>query len=120
MKLGKYNKLRIVRKVDFGLYLQGDYVDEILLPTKYVTADMHIGDEIEVFIYLDQEERPVATTLQPTAQVGDFAYLSGVLMGEPIRCLPLMGTGERRVLPVPRAEDAHGAREVIHSIYNGG
>lgn len=75
MKLGKYNKLRIVRKVDFGLYLQGDYVDEILLPTKYVTADMHIGDEIEVFIYLDQEERPVATTLQPTAQVGDFAYL---------------------------------------------
>ena len=48
---------------------------EILLPQRYVTKDMHIGDEIEVFIYLDQEERPVATTEHPYAKVGEFASL---------------------------------------------
>ena len=63
LKLGDYNTLRIVKSVDFGLYLDGGEEGEILLPQRYVTKDMHIGDDIEVFIYLDQEERPVATTM---------------------------------------------------------
>ncbi|SEW09205.1 hypothetical protein SAMN04487827_1461 [Prevotella sp. khp7] len=75
LKLGDYNTLRIVKAVDFGLYLDGGEEGEILLPQRYVTKDMHIGDEIEVFIYLDQEERPVATTEHPYAKVGEFASL---------------------------------------------
>ena len=75
LKLGDYNTLRIVKSVDFGLYLDGGEEGEILLPQRYVTKDMHIDDEIEVFIYLDQEERPVATTEHPYAKVGEFASL---------------------------------------------
>ena len=57
LTLGDYNTLRIVKSVDFGLYLDGGDEGEILLPQRYVTKNMRIGDEIEVFIYLDQEER---------------------------------------------------------------
>ena len=75
LRLGDYNTLRIVKSVDFGLYLDGGEEGEILLPQRYVTNNMHIDDEIEVFIYLDQEERPVATTEHPYAKVGEFASL---------------------------------------------
>ncbi len=75
LRLGDYNTLRIVKTVDFGLYLDGGEEGEILLPQRYITKDMHVGDEIEVFLYLDQEERPVATTERPYAKVGEFAYL---------------------------------------------
>lgn len=75
LNLGTYNTLRIVKRVDFGLYLDGGDEGEILLPKRYTNPQMHIGDEIEVFIYLDQDERPVATTEQPLAKVGDFACL---------------------------------------------
>ena len=73
--IGKYNKLKIVKSVDFGLYLDGEEKGEILLPQRYVSENFKIGDEIEVFIYLDSEERPVATTLKPYAQIEEFAYL---------------------------------------------
>lgn len=75
IKLGDYNRLRIVKKVDFGLYLDGGNEGEILLPSRYVPEDAGIGDELDVFIYLDQEERLIATTETPLAKVGDFAYL---------------------------------------------
>lgn len=75
LRIGEYTTLRIVKSVDFGLYLDGGEEGEILLPQRYVTRDMHVGDDIEVFIYLDQEERPVATTERPYAKVGEFACL---------------------------------------------
>ena len=75
LTLGDYCILRIVKQVDFGLYLDGGEEGEILLPQRYVTNDMHVGDEVEVFIYLDQEERPVATTEHPYAKVGEFVSL---------------------------------------------
>ncbi len=76
IKLGDYNTLRIVKRVDFGLYLDGgDEIGEVLLPQRYVTDSMKIGDEIEVFLYLDHDERIVATTEHPIAKVGEFAYL---------------------------------------------
>lgn len=76
IKLGDYNKLKVVKKVDFGLYLDGgEKAGEILLPTRYVPEGTRIGDELEVFLYLDNEERLVATTLDPLAKVGDFAFL---------------------------------------------
>lgn len=73
--LGAFNRLTIVKEVDFGLYLDGGDEGEILLPRRYVPTTYKIGDEIDVFLYLDQDERMVATTEQPLAQVGDFAYL---------------------------------------------
>ena len=75
IKLGDYNSLRVVKRVDFGIYLDGGEEGEILLPTRYVPEEVSIGDELEVFIYLDQDERLIATTEKPLAKVGDFAYL---------------------------------------------
>ena len=75
LKLGDYNTLRIRKRTEYGLYLDGGEEGNILLPNRYVTKDMRIGDEIEVFIYLDQEERTIATTEHPIAKVGEFAYL---------------------------------------------
>jgi len=67
--------LRIKKRTDYGLYLDGGDEGNILLPNRYVTRDMRIGDEIEVFIYLDQDERTIATTEHPIAKVGEFAWL---------------------------------------------
>ena len=75
IKLGDYNKLRVVKEVDFGVYLDGYDEGEILMPTRYVPDHLKPGDEIEVFIYLDQEERLIATTERPVAKVGEFGYM---------------------------------------------
>lgn len=75
LKLGDFNRLKINKKVDFGLYLDGGPEGEILLPSRYVPKSYNIGDELDVFIYLDQNEMPVATTEKPFCKVGDFAYL---------------------------------------------
>jgi len=75
LKLGDYNTLRIKKRTEYGLYLDGGDEGNILLPNRYVTPDMKIGESIEVFIYLDQEERTIATTEHPLAKVGEFAYL---------------------------------------------
>lgn len=75
MEIGKYNKLRVVKKVDFGVYLDGGNGMEILLPTRYVPENCQIDDEIEVFIYHDNEGRLIATTVRPVATVGEFAWM---------------------------------------------
>ena len=75
IELGKFNTLRVVKEVDFGMYLDGGEEGEILLPSRYVPENCKPGDELTVFIYLDNEERLVATTLTPLVQVGQFACL---------------------------------------------
>ena len=75
IKLGDYNTLRVVKRVDFGFYLDGGDEGEILLPKRYVPKGLNIGDDITVFIYLDQDEKLVATTQKPLAKVGEFAWL---------------------------------------------
>ena len=75
IRLGEYNHLTVTKQVDFGMYLDGGDEGEILLPSRYVPEGCKPGDELDVFIYLDNEERPVATTLVPKAKVGDFAFL---------------------------------------------
>ena len=75
IQLGKFNHLTIVRFTDHGAYVDGGEVGEILLPKAYVKDEMRPGDEIDAFVYLDQQERLVATFEEPLAQVGDFAYL---------------------------------------------
>lgn len=81
IKIGNYNKLRIERTVDFGAYLKStdtDSNEEILLPRRYLEPSMKVGDEIEVFVYRDSEDRPVATTEKPFVTVGEFAFLQTV------------------------------------------
>jgi len=78
VKLGQYNRLRVIKKVDFGLYLDGDKYGDILLPRKYADRNTALDDSIEVFLYLDSEDRIVATTLKPKAVVGECAYLKVV------------------------------------------
>lgn len=74
LSLGRFNRLTIVRRAEQGLYLSGG-PEDILLPNRYVPDGTEIGDEIDVFVYLDNEERLIATTETPKAQVGDFAWL---------------------------------------------
>lgn len=73
--LGKFNTLEVIKEVDFGMYLDGDEHGEILLPTRYVPENCKVGDWLNVLLYLDNEERLIATTLTPLVQVGEFACL---------------------------------------------
>ena len=75
IELGKFNQLEVVKEVDFGVYLDGGEEGEILLPTRYVPEDCKIGDILNVFLYLDMDERLIATTLTPFVQVGQFDCL---------------------------------------------
>lgn len=75
IRLGDYNRMTVTKTVDFGVYLDGGDEGEVLLPARYVPDGCNEGDELDVFVYLDNEERLVATTQTPLAKVGDFAYL---------------------------------------------
>ena len=78
--VGKYNRLEVVKELDFGLYLDGDDLGEILLPRRYVPGGTAVGDWLDVFIYLDSEDMLIATTEKPRATVGECAYLKVVSM----------------------------------------
>ena len=79
VEIGKVNTLRVVKEVDFGLYLDGGEVfGEILLPTRYVLEGTDVDQYIDVFIYLDSEDRIIATTETPLAEVDQFAHLKCV------------------------------------------
>ncbi|MFW5450529.1 MAG: S1 RNA-binding domain-containing protein [Methylophagaceae bacterium] len=78
VELGKLNTLTVVKKLDFGIYLDGGDLEEILLPSRYVPQDCSVGDELDVFIYLDSEDMLIATTETPKAMVGECAYLEVV------------------------------------------
>jgi predicted RNA-binding protein (virulence factor B family) len=82
VEIGKMNALRIVKEVDFGLYLDGGDKGEILLPTRYVPEQYEIDGMLDVFIYTDSEDRIIATTEKPFAMVGDIAFLEVVAVNE--------------------------------------
>ncbi len=77
LDIGKYNRLRIYRIVEFGAYLT-DGEAEVLLPKKFLPADKVVGDSMEVFVYLDSEDRPVATTRKPYGTVGEMKVMTVV------------------------------------------
>lgn len=77
-ELGRVNRLEVIKLVDFGAYLQTDTLGEVLLPNRYLPKGTEIGDHLEVFVYLDSEDTPIATTQRPRAQVGEFASLKVV------------------------------------------
>lgn len=78
MEIGKLNRLRVARMVDFGLYLVDNSGVEVLLPACYVDESMTVGSEVEVFVYRDSEDRIVATTERPKAMVNEVACLQVV------------------------------------------
>lgn len=75
IEIGKDNRLKVAREVDFGVYLADDEGNEVLMPARYVSEDVRVGDTVDVFVYTDSEDRPVATTEVPYAKVGEFAFL---------------------------------------------
>jgi len=79
IEIGKINKLKVERDTEYGLYLVAENFDEVLLPNAYVIDDeMPIGSILEVFVYTDSEDRPVATTKYPYAMLGEFGYFTVV------------------------------------------
>ncbi|MCP8898665.1 S1 RNA-binding domain-containing protein [Gilvimarinus xylanilyticus] len=74
-QIGQHARLPIVKLVDFGAYLDAQELGNVLLPKRYLDDSMSLGDEIDVFIHLDSNDIPVATTLKPRACVGESAYL---------------------------------------------
>lgn len=99
IQLGRYNQLEVVKEVDFGMYLNGDEDGEILLPKRYVPQGCKPGDVLNVFIYLDMDERLVATTraLCSSRRI----CLSGSSMGKPVWCISGLGTDEGPFCSVP-------------------
>ena len=82
IEIGNYNTLRVVKELDFGIYLDGGEAGEILMPTKYVPKGTKPDDEIEVFIYSDTEDRLIATTETPFAKVNEFAFLEATALSK--------------------------------------
>lgn len=78
VEIGKINTLEVVRETDNGLYLDGQELDEILMPKKFITEEVRNNGWADVFVYSDSEDRLVATTENPFAMVGDFAFLKVV------------------------------------------
>ena len=78
--IGRMNSLQVVKHTDFGLYLDGGADGEILLPKRYIPKDTpsEVDDWLNVFIYLDSEDKLIATTLKPKIQLGEFASLKVV------------------------------------------
>jgi predicted RNA-binding protein (virulence factor B family) len=77
-EVGKFNRLKVVKQVDFGVYLDGDELDTILLPQRYVPEGCELGDWLDVFLYFDSDDLLIATTEKPKAQIGDCEMLKVV------------------------------------------
>jgi len=78
--LGKYNVLQVVKRLDFGVYLDGHELGEILLPTSQVPPTAQIGDQLDVFLYKDSEDRLIATSKEPLAVIDEFAVLKVLIV----------------------------------------
>jgi predicted RNA-binding protein (virulence factor B family) len=108
MNLGEYNTLHIVRETDPGLFLADTEGNEVLLPHKYKPETYEIGDAISVFLYLDNEERPIATTLQPFVAKNNFGYLQ---CSDVTKYGAFMDWGLEKQLFVPFKEQARPMKE---------
>jgi predicted RNA-binding protein (virulence factor B family) len=104
VKTGDYNTLRVLRKVDFGVYLD-DGEAGILLPKRYVPEGLNEGDDIEVFVYHDGEDRLIATTDKPFGVVGDILKMKAVSVTEQGA---FMEWGIMKDLFVPKSKQIQG------------
>jgi predicted RNA-binding protein (virulence factor B family) len=102
--IGKRNILSIVRAAPPGLYLDGGELGEILLPGRYIPADLKPKDKLDVFVYRDSEDRLVATTETPLAMVGEFAYLKVISVNQHIGTFLDWGLAKDLLLPFREQE----------------
>jgi predicted RNA-binding protein (virulence factor B family) len=112
IEIGRMNALRICKEVDFGVYLDGGDLGEILLPKKQIPDDANIDDMLNVFIYHDSNDRLIATTLKPYAMAGEFAILE-VIDSNPVGTF--FDWGLPKDLLMPFAEQKH--RMVVGNRY---
>ena len=77
VKMGEYNVLKVIKEKSMGVFLDDGDVG-ILLPKRFVPAGVKIGDELEVFLYHDGEDRPIATTQKPLGVLGDIVKLKAI------------------------------------------
>ncbi|NNE78209.1 MAG: GntR family transcriptional regulator, partial [Pricia sp.] len=115
IELGNYNELEVLRDTSVGFFLGSETGTEILLPNKYVPKSASIGDKLNVFCYLDHEERPIATTLTPTVIRNRFGFLKVV---EVNKIGAFMDWGLEKHLLVPFSEQRDKMKEgqwyVVH------
>ncbi len=104
MEVGKYNTLRVLRATSVGLYLGDTEENDVLLPHKYIPENIEMGQELEVFIYRDSEDRLIATTLTPAIYLNQFAILE-VVATSPIGAF--LDWGLEKDLFVPFKEQQH-------------
>ncbi len=113
--IGKFNTLRIERFAPPGLYLEDEEGTEVLLPNRWITEDMKIDDELEVFIYRDSEDRMIATTLRPHILRDEFGYLQVKQVNQ---VGAFLDWGLEKDLLVPfkeqRAKMREGGRYLVH------
>ena len=102
--IGRRNRLSIERSSGPGLYLNGGELGEILLPGRYIPTDVKPGDLLDVFIYLDSEDRLVATTETPLAMVGEFACLRVVSVNRRVGAFLDWGLAKDLMLPFAEQE----------------
>jgi predicted RNA-binding protein (virulence factor B family) len=119
--IGKINSLRVVKEVDFGVYLDGgESFGEILLPIRYVPKQVQADDMLDVFIYYDSEDRIIATTETPLTQVGEFAFLEVVDVNN---TGAFMDWGLSKDLLLPYDEQTHrpevGKSYVVYALQDG-
>ena len=111
VKVGDYNKMKVIRQVDFGVYLD-DGQEGILLPKRYVPAGTAPGAELDVFVYYDSDDRLIATTQHPKGKVGDIV---------PLRVVSItphgafLDWGLMKDLFVPKSKQLTGMR--LHGLY---
>lgn len=117
IRIGRFNTLTIVKKLPRGLQLDGGRIGEIFLPKQHITEDMAIGKAINVFIYLDSQDRLIATTETPLAQVDEFAYLR---VAETTKIGAFLEWGLPKDLLLPFSEQQYPAepgRKVLARVY---
>ena len=116
IKVGEYNKSKVMREVDFGVYLD-DGNEGVLLPKRFVPPGTRVGDELEVFIYFDGEDRMIATTQQPKGKLGDIVKLRVVSV---MHQGAFLDWGLMKDLFVPKSKQLTGMRvggEYLVKIY---
>jgi len=119
MKLGEFQILQVVKLVDFGIYLAEHPQDQtrVLLPKKQVPPEIHVGDELEVFLYKDSKDRLIATTNQPKLTIGSCAALTVLSIGT-IGAFLDWGLEKDLFLPYKEmTREVHAGDEILVTLY---
>lgn len=113
MKIGTYQRLKAIKFLDFGVYLLEELTqEEVLLPKRYVPEGLEMGAMLEVFLYTDSEDRPVATTLKPKAILGEVAALEVVSVSER-GCYLDLGIAKDIFMPCKNPYSFHEGQKVV-------